>query len=80
MAETKGNPVLELLRYHVFPKTEEVLIKRPEKYGGDLKYHKYINLEKDFVAGTVHPADLKNTLSDELIRLLAPVRKYFEAQ
>jgi tyrosyl-tRNA synthetase len=80
MKEMKGNPVLELLRYHVFPKAEEVLIKRPEKYGGDLKYHKYINLEKDFVDGAVHPSDLKNTLSDELIQILSPVRKYFEVQ
>jgi tyrosyl-tRNA synthetase len=79
MGVVVGNPVLELYRYHVFPKTSEVVIKRPEKYGGDLKYNNYINLEEEFISGSVHPEDLKNTLSQELIRLLVPVRKYFEA-
>lgn len=80
MGEVEGNPVLELFRYHVFPQTDEVVIERPEKYGGDLKYNNYINLEEDFATGAVHPADLKTTLGRELIRLLEPVRKYFETQ
>jgi tyrosyl-tRNA synthetase len=80
MGEVAGNPVLELYRYHVFSRTSEVVIERPEKYGGNLKYNNYINLEEDFVSGAVHPTDLKNTLGRELIRLLEPVRKYFETQ
>jgi tyrosyl-tRNA synthetase len=78
MGDAKGNPVLELFKYHVFPRANEVLIKRPEKFGGNLVYNNYINLEKDFVSDKVHPADLKNTLSEELLRLLDPVRKYFK--
>ena len=80
MEAVEGNPVLELFRYHVFPRTDLVVIERPEKYGGDLRYNNYLNLEEDFVSGAVHPADLKTTLSSELIRLLEPVRKYFETQ
>ncbi len=80
MGEVEGNPVLELFQYHVFARTDAVVIERPEKYGGDLKYNNYINLEEDFVSGAVHPADIKNTLGRELIRLLEPVRKYFETQ
>ncbi|MEF8773969.1 MAG: tyrosine--tRNA ligase, partial [Halobacteriales archaeon] len=34
----RENPVLELFQYHVFPRFEEVLVERPEKYGGDLAY------------------------------------------
>ncbi|GBE18773.1 tyrosine--tRNA ligase [archaeon BMS3Abin16] len=78
MNVVEGNPVLELYKYHVFPRTDVVVIKRPEKYGGDLSYNNYINLEEDFLSGAVHPQDLKNTLGRELIRLLEPVRKYFE--
>ena len=74
----EGNPVLELFRYHVFPSSGEVVIKRQERYGGDLHYNNYIKLEKDFITGAVHPADLKNALSKELARLLGPVREYFE--
>jgi tyrosyl-tRNA synthetase len=78
MGEVKGNPILELFRYHVFPKKEKIIIERPEKYGGDLIYNNYLSLEKDFINGAVHPADLKNTLSEELISILGPVKKYFE--
>ncbi|MFQ5800310.1 MAG: tyrosine--tRNA ligase [Candidatus Hydrothermarchaeales archaeon] len=78
MGSAQGNPVLEIYRYHIFPRSDEVVIKRPEKFGGDLRYNNYINLEKDFTKGAVHPADLKNALSRELIRLLAPAREYFD--
>ncbi|RMF89827.1 MAG: tyrosine--tRNA ligase [Methanobacteriota archaeon] len=74
---TEGNPVLELYRYHVFPRYDEVLIKRPQKFGGDLSYHSYINLERDFKDEAVHPADLKKSLSEYVAQILAPVRGYF---
>lgn len=74
----EGNPVLELYRYHVFPRSREVLIERPEKYGGNLTYNNYINLEEDFISEKIHPSDLKKTLSDELTRFLRPVRDYFK--
>jgi tyrosyl-tRNA synthetase len=72
-----GNPILETYKHHIFPKTDEVVIKRPEKFGGDLHYNSYISLEEDFIKKSVHPADLKDALSEELTRLLAPIRKYF---
>jgi tyrosyl-tRNA synthetase len=78
MGVADGNPVLELVKYHIFPNSELVVIERPEKYGGNLHYNNYLNLEKDYVSGAVHPVDIKNTLARELIRLLGPVRKYFK--
>ncbi len=78
MGVAEGNPVLELFRFHLFPRLDEVVIKRPDKFGGDLNYNNYINLEKDFVTGAVHPADLKDALSIELTDILAPVRKYIK--
>ncbi len=74
----KDNPVLEMYRYHIFPIKSKVTIKRPEKFGGDAHYNSYIKLEEDFTNGQLHPADLKNNLSDELIERLSSARKYFE--
>ena len=40
-------------------------------------YKTYPELEKDYVEGKVYPADLKSSVSDALINLLEPARKYF---
>jgi len=49
------NPVLELFEYHVFPRFEEVVVERPEKYGGDLTYEAYEDLAADLESGELHP-------------------------
>ncbi|MEM3610358.1 MAG: hypothetical protein QW076_05665, partial [Candidatus Anstonellales archaeon] len=40
-------------------------------------YETYQELEKDYMSGKIHPADLKSSVSSELINLLRPARKYF---
>ncbi len=68
----EGNPILELARYYVnYP----VIIKRPEKFGGNLEINDYETLEKMYAKHEIHPMDLKNTVSDELIRILSPIRE-----
>ncbi|MCU4740446.1 tyrosine--tRNA ligase [Halobacteria archaeon AArc-m2/3/4] len=69
------NPVLELFEYHVFPRFEEVVVERPEKYGGDLTYTAYDDLAADLESGELHPADAKGTLSSYLDELIAPGRE-----
>ncbi|WP_207588744.1 tyrosine--tRNA ligase [Halomontanus rarus] len=69
------NPVLELFEYHVFPRFEEVVVERPEKYGGDLTYDDYDDLAADLESGDLHPADAKGTLSSYLDELIAPGRE-----
>jgi len=32
--EVKDNPVLALFKYHITPRYPEIVIKRPEKFGG----------------------------------------------
>jgi len=56
-------------------KNEEFIVKRHEKYGGDLIYKDYKALEKDFVAKKLHPMDLKNALAEEINKLIEPIRK-----
>ncbi|WP_439026468.1 tyrosine--tRNA ligase [Haloarchaeobius sp. DT45] len=70
----RHNPVLELFRFHVFPRFESVTVERPEKYGGNLTYDDYESLEADLVSGELHPQDAKNTLAEYLDELIADGR------
>jgi len=77
-AEVENNPVLEYYKYIIFEKVDEVLIERPEKFGGNASYKSYKDLEKDFIAKKIHPADLKSTAAKYVDQLLAPIRDHFE--
>ena len=33
--ETAENPVLQIFQYHIFPRLPEIVLKRPEKFGGN---------------------------------------------
>jgi tyrosyl-tRNA synthetase len=74
--EVENNPVLEILRYHVFPRTGAVAIRRPAKFGGDREFAAYEDLERAYAAGEIHPLDLKTAAADHLIDILAPVHDY----
>ena len=69
------NPVLELFEYHVFPRFDEVVVERPEKYGGNLTYEDYEALAADVESGELHPADAKSTLATFLDELIEPGRE-----
>jgi len=69
------NPVLALFKYHIMPRFEEITIHRPEKYGGDLHYRGYEELEAGFASKELHPMDLKAGAADYMNRILEPVRE-----
>ncbi|WP_049933857.1 tyrosine--tRNA ligase [Halarchaeum acidiphilum] len=69
------NPVLQIFEYHVFPRFEDVVVERPDEYGGDLRYGSYDALEADLDSGELHPADAKGALADYLDDLIAPGRE-----
>ena len=75
--EIEMNPILEYCKYIVFEKFPKMKIERPAKFGGNVEYNSYLDLEKDFVAGKLHPMDLKNATAENIIQLLEPVRKHF---
>lgn len=75
IGDTEENPVLALFRYHIFPRYETVVIERPEKFGGNLSYNSYEEMENAFVAESVHPLDLKNSAAKYINEILSPVRK-----
>jgi len=69
------NPVIELFRYHIFPRFSEIEVKRPQKFGGDLCYGTYRELAEDFAKEKLHPMDLKKAASEYINLLLDPVRE-----
>lgn len=72
------NPLLDWAKYLIFINNESFLnIERPEKFGGNLTYNNYKEMEKDFVEKKLHPMDLKNAMANKLIEILAPAMKHF---
>jgi tyrosyl-tRNA synthetase len=76
--EVENNPVLEYCKYIIFEKTNSFKVERPEKFGGDITYNSYKDLEEDFVNKKLHPMDLKQTAAKYINNFLEPVRKHFE--
>ncbi len=74
----EDNPILQLYRYLVFPIYGEVVIERPSKYGGDIAFSNYQELEKAFISQQIHPLDLKQTLSEYIIKTFSDARKAFD--
>jgi tyrosyl-tRNA synthetase len=69
------NGILETAKHIIFAHKKEINIQRPEKYGGNKKYEKYDELEKEFLSGKLHPMDLKNAIANELNEMLEKVRQ-----
>jgi tyrosyl-tRNA synthetase len=74
----EGNGVLEICRYIIFRKQKELMIERPEKFGGNVGFASYPELEKEFISGKLHPMDLKGAVANSLSKILEPSRRYFE--
>ncbi len=75
--ETVYNPVLDWTKHLIFPLRNGIQINRDEKFGGNVSYSSYQDLEKDFQEGALHPMDLKTAVAESLIETLAPIRDYF---
>lgn len=80
----ENNGVLAFMKYVVMilkeDRKEEFLVKRPEKFGGNISYKHYKSLEKDFVSGKLHPEDLKRAMAKEINKMLDPIRKRFKGK
>ena len=79
----QDNPILEYCKYIIFESLDRlglqnVVVNRPQKYGGPVILNSYENLERLFGQKQIHPLDLKQTVSELLNQLLAPVRKHFD--
>ena len=69
-----NNPILQIAKHILFHEIPELKVERPEKYGGNVTYSSYSQLESDFAAAKLHPMDLKNLVSENLVKIIAPIR------
>lgn len=74
----EDNGVLAFLKQVIMPlkedKKEVFIVKRSEKYGGNINFKTYEELEKAFIDKKLHPLDLKISLAREINTLLKPMR------
>lgn len=81
--DVKENPVLEYCKYIIFEsfdrlKIQSFDVERPEKFGGNLSFKTFKELEETFEKKLLHPMDLKTSVVKYLDQLLQPVREHFE--
>jgi tyrosyl-tRNA synthetase len=50
-------------------------VERPEKFGGNISYSNYNELETDFAENKLHPGDLKQTVGNYLVKIISPIRE-----
>lgn len=72
-----NNGLMAFLKYIVMviksDKKEKFKVERPEKYGGNIEYKDYEDIEKDFIAKKLHPMDLKIALAKEISFMLSKI-------
>ena len=73
----ENNAVMQLVQLIIFPRDKGLKIERAEKFGGNVNYEGYLQLEKDFVDGKLHPMDLKTAVTRELKEIIGPARKFW---
>lgn len=78
----EGNPdngLMGFLKYVVMVLKEDeggkFVVERPEKFGGNIEYSNYEEIEEDFKAKNLHPMDLKNAVVREVNKLMKPIRE-----
>ncbi len=74
----QDNPVMDYAKHIVFEKFKNLEVERPAKFGGNVSFSSYAELETAFVAGKLHPMDLKKATAQSINKLIEPVRKHFE--
>jgi tyrosyl-tRNA synthetase len=71
------NPIIDICKHIIFREMETFRVERPAKFGGTTEFNNFEELTKVYRQGKLHPLDLKKAVAEELIKILAPVRKYF---
>jgi len=74
----EDNPLLQIMKLIVFPRNEKIEIKRPDKFGGNLSFKNYDEMEKIYLNKKLHPMDLKVCTIEYLEKIIAPIRMAYE--
>jgi tyrosyl-tRNA synthetase len=75
----EGNPMINYLdTLLIDDKNSQIMIDRPQKFGGPLEFGNYQELLDTYSKGALHPTDLKKFVIEEFEKRIKPVREYFE--
>ena len=77
--EREGNPVLDIWQHLLEPALGKIVIERPEKFGGNLEFDSYLDLEESYLSGSLHPLDLKNGTAAGLYEVVKPMQDVCES-
>ncbi|MFW9781798.1 MAG: tyrosine--tRNA ligase [Candidatus Heimdallarchaeota archaeon] len=73
------NPILDWTKSIIFRENDvQFTIERSAKFGGDIEFSSYGELEEAYLKKAIHPLDLKNSVSKKIIEILKPARVHFE--
>lgn len=76
--KVEGNGILAMLKYVVFRRLEgakrPLIVHRDEKWGGNLTFNSYKEVEEAFAASKLASVDLKPAVAKEIAQLVAPLR------
>ncbi len=71
-----SNGLLAITKYIIFELFPGgITVTREEKYGGNVSYSNYLDLETDFASGKLASADLKPSLALMIIDIISPIRQ-----
>lgn len=74
-----GNPMFNYIEQLLIESdSDPIEIERPQKFGGRIEARDYNELVKMYEEGKIHPADIKNYVSEGLEKKVKPIREYFE--
>ena len=76
----ENNGLLAFAKHVLIPmnKSGQIVIERPEKWGGNMEFNSYEDLETAFLNEQLHPGDLKAGVEKMINDLLEPIRRDFE--
>jgi tyrosyl-tRNA synthetase len=77
--EVDGNPVVELVRFVVFPWEGKLSVERAAKHGGPVVFENDTEFVKSWRAGSLHPQDLKAAVAISLTRICEPATHFFRS-
>ena len=72
-ANITNNPLLEISKQIIFHENKTMDVERPEKFGGNVSFASYDELEKSFANKQLHPSDLKQTVAKYLIPIVTGI-------
>ncbi|HYM16649.1 MAG TPA: tyrosine--tRNA ligase [Dehalococcoidia bacterium] len=72
------NPMLDWVRKLIFARDGEFRVTRSPQHGGDLRFTAPQEVDDAYMAGALHPADLKNGVAEWLVGALEPARLAFQ--